>query len=177
MKTKNQKVLSTFLILLTTISIHQAQTFQESEEIHAHSRLHLLPFSKSPIVQSCSKRKAQKAIQEKIKYDYSGEKNAIAFRILEEEGKKTDQVMELSFHFGDEVETWFLKKFEKFFKGLKENENMEIFYGFDQELKPVVKQAIKTIYEPEGRERKVRVYPGEEKELEFFNVNFLIKKN
>lgn len=173
----------TTLILLTTIlSLSTSQKIkfpsQDSNEIYAHSRLHVLPFTKNrksqTIVQSCSKRKLQKAIKEKIKYDYSGDKNAIAFRVLEEEGKPTDEVMELSFHFGQEVEQWFLKKFDRYLENLKENENLELFYGFDKKRTPVVKKIIKTVFEPSGKEIKYKVYPGKEARLDFFNVNFLI---
>lgn len=169
-----------FLSCLITLTTPQKMTtqfpLQDSNEIHPHSRLHFLPYTKNrksqTIVQSCSKRRLDKAIKEKIEYDYSGEKNAIAFRVLEEGGKITDNVMELSFHFGSEVEKWFLDKFDSFFKGLKENEGLELSYGFDKDLKPVVKKAIRTVFDSDGNEEKFKVYPGIAAKLDFFNVSF-----
>ena len=84
----------------------------------AHSRLHIYNFpspatergDKSPdasslsahyfnVVQTCSKRDKERAMRDKRKYDYDGDKNAIAVRWLPDINDK-DFVMELSFHFG-----------------------------------------------------------------------------
>ena len=66
------------------------------------------------IVQTCSKRDKKRAFIEKKKYDYEGDKNAIAFRQLPSYDDQ-DKVMELSFHFGQEVADHFLNKFQPYY--------------------------------------------------------------
>lgn len=83
-------------------------------------------------------------MKEKLIYDYEGDTNAIALRWLPGDDDQ-DKVMELSFHFGQEVADHFLKKFEGFYKLLTKQgetdyvpQKLEIFYGFNTEREPVV---------------------------------------
>ena len=186
--------LSTFL--LTTIILQQSTTpipnipmyppghylhNLPDHKIYAHSRFHILPSpdpsNRQVFIQSCSKRKFENAVREKRKYDYSGNPNAIAFRRLSEAGKITDEVMEVSFHFGEEVEDYFIKKFEHHFAGLKGNEKLELFYGFNKEIQPVVRNTYRTEFLEDGTEMKFQEYDGnlrKDEKMDFFNVSVVI---
>lgn len=169
---------------------------ERKHQAHPHNRLHIYNF-RSPrtervdksldpnsysanwfnIVQTCSKREKTKAMNEKKVYDYEGDKNAIAVRFLE--GKEDqDKVMELSFHFGQEVEDRFLKKFARFYELLKKPEDpdfspekLEIVYGFSRNIEPVIFQVWKTKFALDGAETRAKLFEdqkGEEAGLEYF---------
>jgi len=177
------KLLTLFLITTSTISdpFFSPQDRANNGKIFAHSRLIILPspeknpINRPTIIQSCSKRKFSQALKEKIKYDYHGDENAIAFRRLEENGHLTDEVMEVSFHFGGEVKNWFLKKFLKYSENLESNERLEIFYGFDKKSQPVVKGIVKSVHAEDGGETKYRVDGDSEELISVHEVKFYMK--
>ena len=116
-------------------------------------------------------------MKEKKVYDYEGDKNAIAVRFLEGQGDQ-DKVMELSFHFGQEVEDRFLKKFARFYTLLKKPSDsdfspkkLEIVYGFSRNIEPVIFQVWKTRFAADGSETRSKLFEdqkGEETGLDHF---------
>jgi hypothetical protein len=184
-KPNTKKKILLFLTLLTASiqdPFHNAQHRNNIGEVFPHSRFIILPssepdfFTRPILIQSCSKRSFPQAYKEKIKYDYSGNENAIAFRELEEQGKLTGEVMEVSFHFDGKVKNWFKKKFLNFSKGLKENEQLELFYGFDDKVEPVVREVVKTRFLENGVQEKFSVVGGKEELINLPKVRKMLVK-
>lgn len=174
------------IAVLTTTILSQSpnpRAHDKEHKVYPHSRLHIYNFpspatervdkSLNPtslranyfnIVQTCTKRNKERAMKEKLKYDYEGDKNAIALRWLPGMDDQ-DKLMELSFHFGQEVEDHFLEKFQAFYNFLTKEgdsdykpEKLEITYGFSLERAPVVFQVWKTTFAQDGQENRVKIF-------------------
>ena len=84
--------------------------------------------------------------------------------------------MEVSFHFDGKVKNWFKKKFLNFSKGLKENEQLELFYGFDDKVEPVVREVVKTRFLENGVQEKFSVVGGKEELINLPKVRKMLVK-